>query len=154
MYFVMIALLLVALPAGSVALEFLRHPHDHLSIVSSAGCWWTFWAVGVRLSLAGIRQVIQPRFTAAEIFDAHEPAALPIVREVGFGNLAFGTLGILSLFRHDWIVPAAIAGGLYYGLAGFGHVLRKNKNSTEWTAMISDFGICLILGVFLIRTLS
>jgi hypothetical protein len=59
------------------------------------------------------------------------------VREVGFGNLAFGTLGVLSLFRPDWVVPAAIAGGIHYGLAGAGHIPQKNKNPKEWTAMRS-----------------
>jgi hypothetical protein len=148
MYFVMVALLLVILPAGSVAAELLRHSHEHLSALSLAGRWWTFWAVGVRLLIAGVRQVVQPRFTAVEIFGAHEPASLPIVREVGFGNLAFGTAGFLSLFRPDWVVPAALVGGLYYGLAGLGHIPRKNKNALEWMAMISDLGVFILLAVF------
>jgi hypothetical protein len=56
MYFVMIGLLLVALPAGSVAVDLLRHSHDHLSVLLCVGRWWTFWAVGIRLLLAGARQ--------------------------------------------------------------------------------------------------
>ncbi len=153
MYFVMVSLLLVVLPAGSVAVELLRHSTDHLSILSMAGRSWTFWAVGIRLFIAGGRQVIQPRFTAAEIFGSHEPAALPIVREVGFANLAIGTLGFLSQFRPDWLLPAAIAGGLYYGLAGAGHLPHKNKNAKQLTAMISDLGVCLILAVFVFGAL-
>jgi hypothetical protein len=154
MYFVIVGLLLVVLPAGSVALEQLRYSHEQLSILSSVGRWWTFWAVGIRLLLSGIRQVLQPRFTAHEIFYVNDPAALPIVREVGFGNLAFGTLGCLSLFHGEWVMPAAIVGGLYYGLAGLGHAARQNKNAKEWTAMVSDFGVFLILAVFVFRILS
>jgi hypothetical protein len=146
-YFVMIGSLLVILPAGSVALELLWHSHDHLSILLYVSRWWTFWAVGIRLFIAGARQVVQPKFTAVEIFGSHETASLPIVREVGFANLAVGTLGFLSMFRPDWVVPAAIVGGLYYGLAGVGHIPQKNKNPKEWTAMVSDFGVCLILAV-------
>jgi hypothetical protein len=149
----MIGLLLVILPAGSVALELLRHSHDRLSILLCVGRWWTFWAVGIRLFIAGATQVVQPRFTAVGIFGSHETASLPIVREVGFANLAVGTLGFLSMFRPDWVVPAAIVGGLYYGLAGVGHIPQKNKNPKEWTAMISDFGVCFILAVFVFSAL-
>ena len=31
------------------------------------GRWFVFWAVGVRLSLAGLRQFLQPAFTARQI---------------------------------------------------------------------------------------
>jgi hypothetical protein len=118
-------------------------------VLSLVGRWWAFWAVGVRLFIAGLRQVIEPRFTAMEIFGSDDPGSLPIVREVGFGNLAFGSLGVLSLFRPDWVAPAAIAGGIYYGLAGAGHIPQKNKNRKERTAMLSDFGVSLILAAFI-----
>ena len=60
---------------------------DLLGII---GKWFTFWACGVRLSLAGLRQTLQPAFTATEIFQLSDPATHPLVREIGFGNLAMG----------------------------------------------------------------
>jgi uncharacterized protein DUF6790 len=145
----MIALLLVVLPAASVCIQLFLHSQGDQTVLSLVGRWWAFWAVGVRLFVAGLRQVIEPQFTAKEIFGSDDPGALPIVREVGFGNLAFGSLGVLSLFRPDWVVPAAIVGGIYYGLAGAGHIAQKNKNPKEWTAMLSDFGVSLILAAFI-----
>jgi hypothetical protein len=56
-----------------------------------------------------------------------------------------GLLGMCSVVRHDWIVPAAIVGGLYYGLAGIGHVFHRDKNAKEYVAMISDGFIFLVL---------
>jgi hypothetical protein len=57
--------------------------------------------------------------TAAQsIFDIKDQGALAIVREIDFGNLAMGALRLASLIRPEWVVPAAIVGGLYYGLAG------------------------------------
>jgi hypothetical protein len=153
MYFVVVGLLLIVLPAASIWAELLFHPHPNIEILFSVGRWWTFWAVGIRLFIAGLKQIIQPQFTAKDIFRSTDPAALPIVREVGFGNIAFGTLGVLSLFRLDWLVPAAIAGGLYYGLAGLGHIPQKNKNAAEWTAMVSDLGVFGLLAVFVGRSL-
>ena len=149
MYFIMIGLLLVVLPLASVCMQLFLHSQGDQAVLSLVGRWWAFWAVGVRLFIAGLRQVIEPQFTAKEIFGSDDPGSLPIVREVGFGNLAFGSLGVLSLFRPDWVVPAAIAGGIYYGLAGAGHIPQKNKNRKEWTAMLSDFGVSLILAAFI-----
>jgi len=97
------------------------------------------------LLLAGIRQVSQPRFTAAEIFDLDDTKAFPMVREIGFGNLAMGTLAACTIIRPEWLVPAAIVGGLYYGLAGLGHLLRGDRNGKESVAMVSDGVAFLVL---------
>ena len=152
MYFVIVILFLLVCPLASVAIEAGRL-HESFASVALIGRWWTFWAVGVRLFVAGIRQVVQPRFTAEEIFEIHDLSVLPIVREIGLANLSMGTLGILSLVREEWVVPAAIVGGLYYGLAGFLHLPRKNKNAKEKVAMVSDGLVAGLLAWFVVRSL-
>jgi hypothetical protein len=47
--------------------------------------------------LAGGRQILQPKFTAKEIFDIAGNGTLPIIRELGVSNLATGVVGIASL---------------------------------------------------------
>ncbi|HEX4066212.1 MAG TPA: hypothetical protein VHZ09_09330 [Acidobacteriaceae bacterium] len=97
---------------------------------------------------AGARQVLQPQFTAGQIFGIRSAEPHALVREIGLGNLAMGTLGICSLFRPGWLIPAAVAGGLYYGSAGLLHVFRKGKSAMEQAAMISDaFAFAVILFV-------
>jgi hypothetical protein len=108
----------------------------------------------VRLFIAGLRQTRQPAFTAAEIFKVNDPAAHPIVREVGFGNLAMGTLGLASLAVPTWLVPAALVGGLYYGLAGIGHAFNPERNAKEQIALVSDLLILALLAVFVIGWLA
>lgn len=152
MYFAIVILLLFIFPAASVIAERAFSAHS-ASIVFLTGRWFVFWAVGVRLCIAGARQVIQPQYTAEEIFGIHERGSFAIVREVGFANLSMGLLGICSLFRTGWTVPGAIVGGLYYGLAGLGHVFQKGKNTKEFTAMISDGFAFLVLAVFLLNRL-
>jgi uncharacterized protein DUF6790 len=149
MYFIVVILFLLVCPSVSVAIEAFRF-HESLTSLALIGRWWTFWAVGVRLFLAGVRQVVQPRFTAEEIFDIHDPSALPIVREIGCANLSMGTLGICSILRPDWVIPAAIVGSLYYGMAGLVHLPRKNKNAKEYTAMYSDWFVAGILAWFVL----
>ena len=143
MYFAIVILCLFVGPALSLAADAtLSHHGLTLALVAK---WYVFWAVGVRLLLAGIRQVAQPRFTVEKIFDIHDARALPIVREIGFGNLSMGILAVLSLLRREWVIPAAIVGGLYYGLAGLGHLPNKNKNAKEYTAMLTDLFAALVL---------
>ena len=147
MYLASIILLMLVLPLLSVAAEAPMLP-DPAALMALVGKWFTFWAVGVRLFMAGVTQVFRPQFTAETIFDINDPGAYPIVREVGFANLAMGTLGLLSLAVPSWVVPAAIVGGLYCGLAGLGHAMRKNRNFKEQTALISDLIIFLLLAAF------
>jgi hypothetical protein len=147
MYVVSVILLLVVLPAASVIIEVLVVPHS-LAVMALVGKWFVFWTCGIRLLLAGIRQVLQPRFTAAEIFDLDNPKAFSIVREIGFGNLAMGTLAVCNILRPAWLIPAAVVGGLYYGLAGLGHLMRAERNLNEIVAMVSDgFAFLLLLAV-------
>ncbi len=147
MYVVTVVLLLLILPAASVVVEALR-VGGTLDIMLLIGKWFVFWGVGVRLFIAGVRQVLQPQFTAESIFEIKDRGAFPIVREVGFGNLAMGTLGLATLAKSGFLVPAAVVGGLYYGLAGVGHILRGGLNLQGWTAMISDLFMFIVLAGF------
>jgi hypothetical protein len=128
MYFAVVILLLLIFPVASVAIETTLSNHP-VNLIFLTGKWFVFWAAGIRLFIAGARQVIQPQFTAEEIFEIHDRASFAIVRELGFANLSMGFLGMCSIFRLGWIVPAALVGGLYYGLAGLGHVFHRNKNA-------------------------
>lgn len=145
-YFSTVVLLLGVLPIGCVLLEAFHGTSDFLSLV---GKWFVFWGVGVRLFLAGLRQTFQPEFTATTIFELSETGASAIVRELGFANIAMGTVGLASLANTYWLVPSAMVGGLYYGLAGVGHMMRQKRNFIEQTALISDLLIFALLGVFL-----
>jgi hypothetical protein len=153
MYFVSVALLLLILPAASVAIEAMLYPRA-FGLILLIGKWLVFWAVGIRLFLAGARQVIQPQFTAEKIFNIHDQSSLPIVREVGFGNLSMGALGICSIFHAGWVLPAAIVGGLYYGLAGIGHAMQKTRNAKRNIAMLSDEFVFLVLLMFVLKSMT
>lgn len=121
---------------------------DMGAMMGLVGKWFTFWGVGARLFLAGLSQVFRPSFTAEEIFEIGDPAVLPIVREIGFANLAIGTFGLLSLFVPDFLLPASIAGGLFYGLAATGHALRKDRTAKEQVALVSDLLMFALLPGF------
>jgi hypothetical protein len=148
MYLAMIILLMGVFPALSILIEF-SILHSNADLLWLIGKWFVFWGVGVRLMLAGLRQIANPAFTADVIFGVKEKAALTIVQELGFANLSIGLLGALTLVRTEWIIPAAIVGGLFYGLAGIKHLTKGDRNRTENIAMVSDLWIFLVLAGFL-----
>jgi hypothetical protein len=152
MYFLSILLLLLVIPAACVLAQALLGGAPDLTWL--VGKWFTFWACGVRLFVAGLRQTFQPAFTAKAIFRLDDAAAHLIVREIGFGNLSMGALALASLAVSTWVVPAAIVGSLYYGLAGVGHALNKDRNAKEQVALWSDLCIFLLLAVFVVLELA
>lgn len=151
MYFISVVLLLLVFPALSVIIEAV-HLGASADVMWLIGKWFVFWGCGVRLFIAGVMQTLRPEFTAKSIFDIDAPAAYAIVREVGFGNLAMGTLGLVSLAMPEWVVSAAVVGGLYYGLAGLGHAFRGG-NFKEQVALWSDLAIFVLLAIFVANRL-
>ena len=145
MYLFIVLALMLVFPLTSVVVETLVRDHSVL-LWTVFGKWWVFWAVGVRLLLAGIRQIIQPRYTAETILGIQGEDVLPVVRELGFANVAIGSLGVGSLFFPGWVQPAAVAGMLFYGLAGINHCTHKTRNFKKNIAMTSDiFTACVML---------
>lgn len=149
MYILMIILLMFVFPIASVLMETFIFKST-IGTALLIGKWFAFWAVGIRLGLAGLRQIVSPKFTAQRIFGIKSAEPLVIVQELGFANLSIGILGITTVFNSAWITPAAIAGGLFYGLAGIGHLTRKRKNLLENSAMLSDLLMFIILAIYLI----
>jgi hypothetical protein len=146
-YFYMIILLMLILPIISIIVDYQYHKDR--SLILLVGKWFVFWAVGIRLLLAGLRQAIKPAFTAKEIFNLEGTESHVIVRELGFANLCFGLIGLLSLFVPEWRSAAAFTGGLYMGIAGFYHILKKPEGFNEVVAMVSDIFIFLVLAAYL-----
>lgn len=154
MYYTIVVLLMFLLPAISVVAE-MRGSGALLTLLL-VGKWYVFFAVGCRLFLAGLRQVLQPAYTARVILGIQGEESLLLVRELGFANLALGILGIASLAIADWLLAAALAGGVFYGLAGVNHALQPHRNQLETVAMVTDLFAAAVLlavcaGVWLVR---
>jgi hypothetical protein len=148
MYVISVLLLTLVLPLGSAAAERLFW-HSSEPIFILIGFWMVFWAGGVRLVIAGLRQIVQPRFTAEEIFGITDTAAFQIVRELGFANLAMGSLAMLALPLQAMLLPGAFVTALYYGLAGVSHLLhRGDRNAKRMVAMLSDLWVFVIEAAF------
>jgi len=153
MYYLTVVLLMFVLPIASILIEILGFKVP-TAFILVAGKWFVFWAVGARLLLAGLRQAIQPRFTAENILGIKGDASLHIVQELGFANISIGMIGLVSIFNGAWVMPAAIAGCVFYGFAGVRHVVQRNRNTLENTAMASDLFIFVVLAACVIIALA
>jgi hypothetical protein len=135
-YLFSVLLLAIILPALSVCIDAFMHRVDFP--LGLLGKWFIFWAIGVRLFTAGVRQVTKPGFTAETIFHIKGEESWVVVKELGFANICFGVMGITSLFIPHWRIVAACTGGLFFGIAGANHIIKKPAGSNEWIALASD----------------
>jgi hypothetical protein len=150
-YLAIVVALMLVLPAASVTGEALSSQVPFsLALV---GKWFVIWSVGARLVLAGLRQIIQPRYTAQVILSLKSEESLVLVRELGFANLAIGLVGVVSAFSASWRPAASLAGSVFYGLAGANHALRPHRSKHENIAMVSDLWVAVVLLASLVALL-
>jgi len=151
LYLTSVLLFMLALPVICIVVQ--AHQLNEIYNWQLVGKWFLFWSVGIRLFIAGLKQVIQPDFTAKQIFQFNSDESFIVIRELGFANVSIGLIGILSLIKPAWNALAAIAGGLYFGLAGLWHLLKRPESKNEVIAMISDIFIFLLMLFYFIYTL-
>jgi hypothetical protein len=151
MYAPVITLLMFFGPLLCVGLELQQGGSGVLA--AAVVKWFAFWTVGLRLLLAGIKQNVNPAFTAQSILGTSTPGSTTLVREVGFGNLALGSIGVLSLWLSSWQQPAALGGAIFFALAGINHLLQRHRNQLENLAMVSDLFAAVVLLAGLIAQL-
>jgi len=150
MYVPMVIALMLVVPLIFVVGQLLLNQHGMLTavtIIPIIAKWYVFWAVGVRLGLAGLRQIIQPRYTAETILGIKSEDPLLLVRELGIANTAIGSVGLATLFVPSWVLPAALTGAIFYGIAGINHVFHQPRNKLQNVAMVSDLFAGLVLAV-------
>lgn len=150
-YIISVTVLTFILPAiGFLAEHFTTNRTLTFDLFSK---WFIFSAAGLRLFLAGIRQVKNPEFTAKQIFHLEGPESFPILRELGFANICFGLVAIISLFKPEWRIVSAFASGLYYGIAGVQHGFKKTSGINEKFALWTDLIIFAVLLIYFIQTI-
>ncbi len=148
MYYAMVLVLMFIAPLISFIVE-ASMATNTLSLIFLIGKWFVFWGVGVRLFTAGIKQILQPEFTA-KILGLKSKEATVVIRELGFANVVIGIIGLSVVFNDNWLVPAAIAGAIFYGAAGIQHVFKHRETMAENVALVSDLFIAIVSLTFLV----
>lgn len=149
-YFVFVWLTTAVLPLALTVADTVGQPAA--AVAPIALHWFVFFGVGVRLGVAGARQLLQPAFTAREIFHLEGSGVLAVVRELGIANLGAGVVALLSTWRPSFALPIAIWAALFYGAAAAGHLHRQERNAKELTALATDLVMALALGLSIAGT--
>ena len=143
-------LIMLVFPTISLLIDWYLNPSG-TEMILNIGKWFIFWAIGVRLFTAGLSQILRPAFTAEVIFHSKNKEFYVLIRELGIANSCSGITAIISMFVPQWRIPAAFIGGLFLGLAGIQHVIRKPENPNEQIPMISNIIIFIIMLIYLIK---
>jgi len=98
--------------------------------------WFVFWGVGIRLFFKGIKLASTPQFTGLSLSSFKNRESYLLLLELGFANMALGSMGILSVINDQWRLIAAIAGAIYFGLADMVRLLKKPDGRHELVALI------------------
>lgn len=144
-------LLMLVLPLISITIELIFFKKYDLMLL--IGKWFIFWAIGIRQFTAGIKQTLDPAFTLERILNIRNSESHVVVRELGFANICMGVLGIVSLFVEQFRLSAAIVSGLFMGLAGILHIMRKPDGRNEVIAMITNIFIFIVMLIIVIENL-
>jgi len=148
MYFISVAGFMLLFPLLSIGYDWAANNVPFT--IALLAKWYVFWAVGVRLCFAGVKQISQPRYTAEKILGLTSEDVIVVVRELGFANFSIGTVGLATIHFTDWTMAVCLVGGLFYGLAGINHVGHPQRNALQNVAMISDlFASLVLLGCFI-----
>lgn len=147
-FFWLIMVIMVFLPLVFIGMECLIW--KQALTIALAGKWFIFWAVGIRLFTAGITQVFHPDFTRKNIFRLQTNDSKPIIQELGIANICIGLVAMLSIYFDQLRIPAALIGGLFFGLAGLFHVYKRPSGLNEKIALISDVYIFKLMAIFIL----
>ena len=93
--------------------------------------------------------MLQPEFTARQIFGMTGDEALPVIRELGIANAATAVVALLSIRLPGFLLPVAVSAGLFYGIAGIKHLAARHRSLNESVAMASDLFLAAILAAFI-----
>ena len=112
--------------------------------------WFIFWGVGIRLFFKGVKLASTPQFTGLSLSSFKNRESYLLLLELGFANMALGSMAILSVINDQWRLIAAIAGAIYFGLADMLRLLKKPAGRHEGVALVYNVLVFVGLAAFMV----
>lgn len=94
--------------------------------------WFLGFGIGIGSILSGLTQVISPEMIVQSVGWSNTP----FLREVGFANISYGILGLLSIKYRSFWAPTIIAYTVFMWGAAIGHIynVQQTGNLTAGNA--------------------
>lgn len=80
--------------------------------------WFLGFGIGVGSIFSGLAQIISPEMVVQSVGWPNTP----FLREVGFANISYGILGIISIKYHSFWAPTIIAYAVFMWGAAISHI--------------------------------
>jgi len=85
--------------------------------------WYLGVGIGIGSIFSGLTQVLDPQMVAQSVGWPNTP----FLREVGFANISYGILGLLSIKYRNFWAPTIIAYAVFMWGAALGHVYNLQQ---------------------------
>jgi hypothetical protein len=85
--------------------------------------WYLGVGIGIGSIFSGLTQVLDPQMVAQSVGWPNTP----FLREVGFANISYGILGILSIKYRNFWAPTIIAYAVFMWGAALGHIYNLQQ---------------------------
>lgn len=138
MYFVLVILLMLVLPLASAGIErYAGHIGMGLPILIER--WLVFFGASVSDSPSQEYVRSQNRSSQRKRSSASRARSLRLsYPNSGLRNTAIGIVGVGSVLHPSWLTSAAVAGCVFYALAGINHIRHRHRTRLQNIAMVSD----------------
>lgn len=150
---VLAALYIIVPLIGAAVSIWRREIKDLKSRLEVLLVWYLFIGVGIQGIVSGVVQI----FMSDKVAGYVGWAGSPFVVELGMANLAFGILGIISLWqRKGFRTATALGYGLFLVLVAFGHIYDAlfkgrlsvgNLGPTLWADLIVGFILLVLISL-------
>ena len=112
--------------------------------------WYIFWTIGFRALTTGAMQFLNSSYTM-ELLQVSEESKI-IIMELGFAQFGIGLIGILSICKKSFRVPAIITYGIFMLGASIIHIVRfTTANAEEIVSLAGDLFVLVIAVVYFVQ---
>lgn len=119
MWYIFVAVPLV----GALIHFFIRKERTINRLMEVLLLWFLGFGIGVGSIFSGLAQVLSPEMVAQSVGWPNTP----FLREVGFANISYGILGLISIKYRSFWTPTIIAYAVFMWGAAIGHIYNINQ---------------------------
>lgn len=142
--------ILCPLTAILVELGIRKKKGHQYNITAVASKWLSFFVIGIRALVSGCMQAFNPAFTGALL--QVEMNDYIVIKELGYAAIGTGVIGVLSLKKESFRIPAAISRAIFIFCCTFNHLTRIDVvNIGEIIVIITDI-LLVASAVFIVIT--
>jgi len=128
---------ILILPLFSIILSIIinKTKQQQYNILDIIKNWFIFWSLGIRLILAGVIQIFNPKYTDNLLQLGLNNFS--IIQELGIANITIGTMCIVSFFKTNLQKYVCFCSSFFWLGLSINHILNL-KSFNDTFSLITD----------------